>query len=148
MNKVKGFTLIELVVVIAVLAILSATVLAGTGQSYRRDIEQAAHLFAADVRYAQQMAIQTGSSVRVWLDHDSYRVLSYSIVDLDLLNGSRALYNGEFGAVGNGFIHFTPRGTTSTPMTVTIRNDRYLIELTLTLGAGRILVHTPVALIQ
>ena len=147
LSNIKGFTLLELTAVIGVLAIISATVWVGTGQSYRRDIRLAADLLAADIRHAQQLAIQKGTNTSVWIFREGYFIFYYPRgASGQMLGDFRPFLNATGGGGLN--IRFTPRGTTSTPMTINLRNNRYRISLTLTLGAGRVLIQEPVPLVR
>ncbi|OGZ34103.1 MAG: hypothetical protein A3I88_03230 [Candidatus Portnoybacteria bacterium RIFCSPLOWO2_12_FULL_39_9] len=67
LKSIKGFTLIELVVVIAIMALLSGFVLANYRQGQSRyDLETAAQIFIANLRRAQNLAMvgleQNGAS--------------------------------------------------------------------------------------
>ena len=139
----KGFTLLELTIAIALLAVVSAAAWVGMGQSYRRDIQRTASILASDIRHAQQMAIQKGTNTSVVFFGDSYIMFYYPRgMGSQALGDLVPLLNAEF-AVAPQMIRFTPRGTTSTPTTIFLRNSRYAITLTLTLGAGRVLVQDP-----
>jgi len=147
-KKIKGFTILELAVALGVLAIIVTAVWFGSSQSYRRDIISAANLLAADIRYAQQMAIQKGVDVQISIFEDGY-LIDYRPdggANRPLLEGFRAFPNASNAGSSVQTINFTPRGTTNTPMTITLENRHYNISLTLTLGAGRVLVRDPLPL--
>lgn len=73
-DKQTGFTLVELIMVIVMLAILSATAL----PKFFEKNSFAEHAFFADtlnaVRYAQKLAVATGCSVKFSISSDSYRL--------------------------------------------------------------------------
>jgi prepilin-type N-terminal cleavage/methylation domain-containing protein len=76
----QAFTLIELLIVVALLAILAAVVLPGLDASTISQLRAAADLIASDLAYAQGLAISTGEPIQVQFQVQQNR---YQLVDPD-----------------------------------------------------------------
>ena len=152
-KKTKGHTLLELSIVLAIIAIMSGTFLLGARSSPAQDIHNAATLLANDIRYAQQMALQTGLRHRVQINqlNNSYSVLRLEPHILDSYRWQPTysnktnvpLYNASFFSVNAplGILEFTGRGTNATQATtIQLTNDIYHISLTTTVGGGRVYI--------
>lgn len=68
MSPRPGFTLIELMIVLVVVAILVATVLPDTRGGIQDQLESAARVVAADMAYARSLAVAHNSKYRVTFD--------------------------------------------------------------------------------
>src|SRR5262249_30547807 len=66
----RGFTLIEILAVVAILALVAAFVVPNLGGFRRRALNNEAHQLAAQLELARQRAIVTGVPHQVWLDLD------------------------------------------------------------------------------
>ena len=74
MVKQRGFTIVELIMVIVILGIISAVVLP---RFFDRKIFDERFYFEevlSCVRYAQQLAVASGCSIKVLVDNDGYRL--------------------------------------------------------------------------
>ncbi len=71
-----GFTLLEMLVVVGLMAVLSAVFMPRLGGIFRFEIRRAARTLAADLNYTAQRAIATGSLHRwvVDLDNQVFRI--------------------------------------------------------------------------
>lgn len=74
-----GFTLVELLIVIAIIAILAATVIPGVNTNIHDQLESAARVMASDLAYARSLAVANDSNYRVTFDlaNDRY-ILKHS----------------------------------------------------------------------
>lgn len=76
----RGFTLIEILIVIVILAIAAMTAIPMMGSAASVQIRSAANIIAADLEYAKSLAISKGQNFSVVFDEGAE---SYSIVDQD-----------------------------------------------------------------
>lgn len=73
-NDYNGFTLVELIVVIAVVGVLSYFAVASFTDSHGKlQYESLAQKVAADVRYARDLALSEGKGTRVFIDQGNNR---------------------------------------------------------------------------
>src|SRR6267142_4827808 len=66
----RGFTLIEILAVVAILALVAAFVVPNLGGFRRRALHNEARQLASQLELARQRAIVTGVPHRVWLELD------------------------------------------------------------------------------
>lgn len=76
----RGFTLIEILIVIVILAIAAMTAIPMMGSAASVQIRSAGNMIAADLEYAKSLAISKGQNFWVVFDEGAE---SYSIVDQD-----------------------------------------------------------------
>jgi len=76
----RGFTLIEILIVIVILAIAAMTAIPMMGSAASVQIRSAGNMIAADLEYAKSLAISKGQNFSVVFDEVAE---SYSIVDQD-----------------------------------------------------------------
>jgi len=76
----RGFTLIEILIVIVILAIAAMTAIPMMGSAASVQIRSAGNMIAADLEYAKSLAISKGQNFSVVFDESAE---SYSIVDQD-----------------------------------------------------------------
>jgi Tfp pilus assembly protein FimT len=153
--KQNGYTLRGLAVCLSIIAIISSTVWFGVSNSPNTQINRAAILIANDIRYAQQLSIQTGIPHRVVISPigNTYTIQRYNHITLDIYRWTDLsdqttnipLYNASFHLVTTAstipIIGFTARGTISTgASTIVITNNIYNIQLTTTVGGGRVYI--------
>ena len=75
LNNNRGFTLPELMVVIAIIAIMAGVAMAGFGPLIKREkVRAAAFQFAGDVKEARMLAIERHQIYSVDIDGDDYIV--------------------------------------------------------------------------
>lgn len=77
---VRGFTLIEILIVIVILAIAAMTAIPMMGSAASVQIRSAGNMIAADLEYAKSLAISKGQNLWVVFDEGAE---SYSIEGLD-----------------------------------------------------------------
>ncbi|MCL2398938.1 MAG: type II secretion system GspH family protein [Defluviitaleaceae bacterium] len=141
-----GFTLIELVIVLGIVAILGSATLITSRSIERRTLTNAALALQADFRHAQRMALIESRRWQVVfsLDYNRYVVrpsptlqnrasLSYTVY---LPHGVRINY---INANANTVVYL-PRGTINSGFTISLRSNNYQIEMTGTVSGGRIAI--------
>src|SRR5262245_28795554 len=69
-GSTRGFTLIEILAVVAILALVAAFILPNLGGIRRRALRNEAQQIASQLELARQRAIVTGVPHRVWLELD------------------------------------------------------------------------------
>lgn len=69
-GRARGFTLIEILAVVAILALVAAFILPNLGGLRRRALRNEAQQIASQLELARQRAIVTGVPHRVWLELD------------------------------------------------------------------------------
>lgn len=109
----RGFTLIELVIVMLVLAILAATALiAWPGET--PGLYGSMRQLAADIRYAQSLAMSRGQRVRINFQMDRYtlsdRTGSSPVLHPVSGGGPRLLQSGTVLVASNAFLVFDGMG--------------------------------------
>jgi prepilin-type N-terminal cleavage/methylation domain-containing protein len=67
----EGLTLVELLVTLAVIAILAAVIIPHMGTQIPEQIEAAAEIVAADLEYARSLAVANGSNYRLTFEPDA-----------------------------------------------------------------------------
>lgn len=74
--RVRGFTLVELIIVIAIISIAALTAIPMMSSAASMQIKSAANMVAADLEYAKSMAISRAQNFSVVFDvaADSYRI--------------------------------------------------------------------------
>ena len=142
----KGFTLIELVIVLAIMAILSGTTLATARGIQRRTLNNTSLSIQADLRRAQRLALIEGRRWRVNFDIENNRYFMHPMprnfgdhvytvylprgVEIDHITAPQS----------RTFLEYLPRGTASSGFGIHLRNGPYLQRLTATVSAGRIAI--------
>lgn len=143
LNCEKGLTLIELVISLSIIVIISSFIMSSFSFAERRQLHNYAVGLQADIRYAQNMAMQEGTRYSILflvqnntyilrrIEKGTYRtVKQVTFENVDIV-GVTAV---------NNTISFTPRGTTGNPSTIILNSDNYGVILTVSLGAGRVLI--------
>lgn len=139
----KGFTLSEVVVVLAVMAFTAGIVPMSFPSEGTRVLDEVCRTLQADMRLAQRLSVIEGRRYRVEFDsvNNSYAVLrpvtgsASKLVKRRQFDGKTELLN----ITGNtDEVEYTPTGTTGDACTVTLRDNNYLVNLTINVGSGRI----------
>ena len=75
-GRIRGFTLVELLIVIAIISIAALTAIPMMSSAASMQIRSAANMIAADLEYTKSMAISRGQNFSVVFDKagDSYRI--------------------------------------------------------------------------
>lgn len=142
-KSTKGFTLIEVIIVLSLITIFSAIAVPSFAQNERRELRQAASIIKHDIRYAQRMSLITAREYQVWIEEQYNRY----IVSIPILGGSEIvrevsmppsveIYQVTMYSIPR--VEFTPRGTTGDAGTIRLRTARYNTYLTVNVGSGRV----------
>jgi len=145
----KGFTIIELIVSLAILAIISVVILASVEPSDRAALQNAKTILMDDVRFMQDMARLKGTHYYMQFNAAEENSHIYRIFRRENdgrrdcpINPSTDLGEGIVIRTSprhhNGRIGFTPYGTATVAATIVIEKGNYNVALTLNLGSGRI----------
>jgi len=138
-RKGGGFTLLELIIALGIVAIVSGGLFLAFRQTERSALRNAALMLQADIRYAQRRAITEGRTVRILLEprpgHDRDRyVVNRGQRDSRIVyfeNGINIMFRQEF--------HFLPRGTPGGDLyTIVLRSERYQQNVTVGPVGGRV----------
>ena len=141
-NKKGGFTLLELIITLAIIMIVSSGVFVAHRQSERRALENASLQLQADIRYAQRRAVIDGQQVNLLFDFraNMYRILLVScgteVRRVYFQNGVRIRFTTDMTTTKT----FHPRGTIGNPLTMRLVTSRYYQELTTTISGGRVAI--------
>ena len=136
-----GFTLIELVIVLGVMAILGGTTLVTARGIQRRTLNNTSLAIQADLRRAQRLALIEGRRWRVNFDIENNRYFVHPMprafgADVYTVYLPRGVEIIRFAP--RSFLEYLPRGTATTGFSVVLRSGRYQQQLTATVSAGRI----------
>lgn len=142
LKKRAGFTLVELVTVIAIMAILTSVAFWRLGPSIRRSkVNRSASTVAADIQYAQMVAAQQRKPVVIII---SEPLKSYIIRDADSVAVFRERYLGEdtdFGLdvldASSTTVEVFPNGVLRDATDITLEIDDYSRKVRIT-RAGQI----------
>jgi len=135
-NKTKGFTLIELIIVVVLLIALAAVVSIRFTKS--PNLNAQAELLANDIRYARSLSMSLGQRYRfVKLSDTSYTIKDSSNINVTMPNGNTLVTfdssSGiKFGTI-SGFTNsvvFDTRGTPYADQNSTPANTTIIISLT------------------
>jgi len=140
MKRGKGFTLLELIIALAVIAIVSGGLFIVFRQTPRSALENASLQLQADLRYVQRRAIIEGRRFRLQLNSLNN---GYYISFLNPIEELRRVYfeNGvRIRGNPRRRFEFLPRGTPdgATSTTLTLYIGRYEQDLTILLSGGRV----------
>lgn len=155
MEKKSGFTLIELIIVIVIMAVVSAYVVArwpGTNINLNAQAQQ----LASAVRYTQSLALSQGQRYRLNLTSSSYSITTTGGTAVaDLVTGSNStsissgitvawtnLPNALLAFDGNGSPYTDSTATTllATNATITLTQNSVTRTLTITPQTGRVIL--------
>ena len=117
MRHRQGFTLIELILVIAILALMAAIALPRLGATTNRTLMRStAYALAQELTYAQQQAIATNSMVNFELDHETGAFRVVRVSDASVLK--TGALDARVGITAKGF----PAPSTQTHTIVNYRS--------------------------
>ena len=149
-GKVKGgFTLLELIIALAIIVIATSGVFLAFRQPERRALENASRQLQADIRYIQRRAIAEGRQFAIFLEpgENGYRITYYNprveIRAVNFQNNVRLHYPSTPDRLG-----FLPRGTPSRSRTIELRTTRYSQRLTIVVSGGRVYIRDITRLIN
>jgi len=148
MKRGKGFTLLELVIALAVITIISGGLFIVFRQTPRFALESASLQLQADISYVQRRAIAEGQRFRIVLSRVNNNYVVYSVSPGNIANVElRRVYlqNNvllQMPCANNPtnlthMIEFLPRGTVSGSTTTRLVNGRYEQDITIVPNGGR-----------
>ena len=141
MKRRKGFTLLELSIVLAVIAIFTGGIFVVFRQSPRSALENASLQLRADMRYAQRRAIIDGQRIDIMLEpaHNRYRVrvVGGSWEEIRVVYFQDGVRLRGTNISGNN-VEFLPRGTINGAGRIYLDNGRYSLYLTTLVSSGRV----------
>lgn len=134
MIKAEGFTLIELVVIILVLAILAAVALPKFFNLTDYQSRAAYDEVAGAVRYAQKLAVASGCDVQVNISANSYALQQHST---DCTTGAFATISNHpvttstisgvgLASIPSSFV-FDAMGRSSSAVTITVASESFSV---------------------
>ena len=148
-SKTKGFTLVEVVIVLAITVIVSGVAAVSLGSLEKKRISAACDELVGDLRYAQRMAVLQGREYSVQFDtlNNGYELYytknSGTNVLEKVLDKQVSFDNGvtllSVNASGR-LVSYTPMGTTGDACTIVLQTDGYSASITVNVGSGRVLI--------
>ena len=147
-NWKKGFTLIELVVVLSILVIISIVSVVTVRVIERRTLDNASRTLQAEMRRAQRMALIEGTRWRVtfYKQHRRYSIRPLQC-DLGRIYIVYLPSGVEFDYLPRHIVDYLPRGTLASPgwgtgtgFTMFLRKNQYVQRLTILPVTGRVRV--------
>ena len=141
MAKSKGFTLIELVLVMGLITIVTTGVLVSMRDNSYRTLYNASLTLQSDLRYAQRRAITEGRRHGILFEPTQNRyhiILTNPTENIRTVNLPSGVIFQDI--VGGSVVTFLPRGTSSGGFTITLANSNYRQNLTVGVSGGRVRV--------
>ncbi|MDR1665216.1 MAG: prepilin-type N-terminal cleavage/methylation domain-containing protein [Clostridiales bacterium] len=138
-KRLAGLTLIELVIVLALMAAFAGIGAGSLRAAERRSVTDSARVLAADIRYTQSMSMLEGRRWGVILDraNSAYRIVrtgpAETVKAVNLASGVRIWGNTNVSS-----IYYLPRGTVSGSGSIWLTRGRYWQKLTIVPSAGRV----------
>ena len=137
-----GFTLVELVIAIGIMAFAGGALFAGSRGIQRRTLNNASLALQADIRRVQRMALIEGRRWRIQFYKDFNRYSIHS-VPRSLAEHIYTVYlprGVEIDFLTHHHLDYLPRGTVSSGFSIHLRSRQYVQRLTATVSAGRIAI--------
>ena len=137
----RGFTLIELVIVLGVITIVTAGIMMTMRTNSNRALYNALRVIQADLQYIQRRSIIEGRYYEIFFlrFNDQYvlRPRGGGTARIRTVYLPRGIsFQDIRTAHHNNIVSYTPRGTPSGGFTIVLENGRYEQELTGRVGAG------------
>jgi len=123
-NRAKGYTLIELMVVVGIIALLLGLSLNGLNNLIQwNKLNVAAAILSSELKTAQAMAFYQGIyyKLQFWPTLDRYRIYRQTELIQDIILADIDLFNTNFT---NNKVFFYPSGVPSMGGTVTLKNKK------------------------
>ena len=133
----SGFTLLELIIALAIIMIASGAIFLALRPSQKRDLQNASLQLQADLRYVQRRARIEGRRYGIQFErrYNRYRIRSYIPP-----RALRVVYleNGvDLNHTSADIIWFTPRGTPSQGFGINLYKSGYWQRITVSVAGGR-----------
>ncbi|MDR3492171.1 MAG: type II secretion system protein [Gammaproteobacteria bacterium] len=141
-KKTRGFTLVEAVIVISVIAILATFIGMKIPSAPAVNMSTQAQQLANDIRYTQLLAMSKGQRYYITLGGSSYQILGLDGTTVIMANGSTSVTLGTGITISgktnlpNSLISFDGEGTPYTDITAT--PAALAAQATITLSGGGI----------
>jgi prepilin-type N-terminal cleavage/methylation domain-containing protein len=138
--KQHGFTLIELAVALAVMAILTGIAFGSFGWMDRKILNDTSQQLASDIRYTQRMAMIEGLRWGITIDekNNAYLVMRQRPIKAETKKTVRLSHGVRFRRVNRPSFEYLPRGTITGGFTIWLSKGKYWQRITAVPSAGRI----------
>lgn len=138
-SKQSGFTMMELVLVVALLGILAAIAIPKYGDTSATEVCAAAEVLVADIRQAQALAIRQNNANNV---NFNLNANGYTIVD-DAGTKTVTFGVGDYSAIDNTTLagssfSFNRTGAPTIGRTITVTSGTESLSVTVTPQTGRV----------
>jgi len=139
----SGFTLLELIVTVALIMAVAGTVMTGKHYNDERILRNAVLVLHADIQYAQRKAVTEGRRTGIQFDAENnrYHVMTnepeFQIFRTVMFSGGVELLSSTHERER---ITYLPRGT-GNPGTLMLRNGQFTQRITTTFSGGQVIIH-------
>jgi Tfp pilus assembly protein FimT len=135
----RGFTLVEAMIIVALLGIIMAMILPRFGGISERRLEMEARRIQTDLRLTRRLAITNGVNyiLKVYPLTNEYKIYRGSIADPNQVGETRTI-KSEIAASGNDQFAFESAGNASAAATLVLTSGSYQYNVSVTAATGRV----------
>lgn len=135
----KGFTLVEAMIIVALLGIIMAMVMPRFGGITERRLEMEARRIQSDLRLTRRLAITNGVNyiLKIYPLTNEYKIYRGSLADGNQVGETRSMPS-QITASGDDEVTFQSLGNASAAKTIVLTSGSYQYNIAVTAATGRV----------